>query len=271
MSNNYSPNKNLGEKTSKALGCYQANGSVLDRNTGSVTRTSIFDPVLCEVAYSWFCPPGGKILDPFAGGSVRGIVANKLGYEYTGIDLRNEQIESNIEQAKEIIPGNIPNWLVGDSSKIVDELDDSFDFIFSCPPYGDLEIYSDSLDDLSNMDYGDFKRVYFDIVKSSVSKLADDSFAVFVVGDFRDKDGNYRNFVSHTIEAFLESGCHLYNDVILLTAIGSLPIRAGAQFKSSRKLGKAHQNVLVFTKGNAKDAAKKLGEVNIRDIAYDEA
>jgi hypothetical protein len=31
--------------------------------------------VLCEIAYRWFSPPGGLILDPFAGGSVRGIVA----------------------------------------------------------------------------------------------------------------------------------------------------------------------------------------------------
>lgn len=37
--------------------------------------TSIFDPVLCELAYRWFTPADGSILDPFAGGSVRGIVA----------------------------------------------------------------------------------------------------------------------------------------------------------------------------------------------------
>ena len=37
--------------------------------------TSVFDPVLCEVAYRWFSPPGGHVLDPFAGGSVRGILA----------------------------------------------------------------------------------------------------------------------------------------------------------------------------------------------------
>ena len=37
--------------------------------------TSIFDPVLCEIAYRWFCPEGATVLDPFAGGSVRGIVA----------------------------------------------------------------------------------------------------------------------------------------------------------------------------------------------------
>lgn len=35
---------------------------------------------------------GGTILDPFAGGSVRGIVANFLGFNYTGLELRPEQV-----------------------------------------------------------------------------------------------------------------------------------------------------------------------------------
>lgn len=30
--------------------------------------TSVFDPVLCELAYRWFSPRGGLVLDPFAGG-----------------------------------------------------------------------------------------------------------------------------------------------------------------------------------------------------------
>jgi hypothetical protein len=47
---------------------------------------SIFDPVLCELLYKWFCTNGGSVLDPFAGGSVRGVVGI-LGYPY-GIDLR---------------------------------------------------------------------------------------------------------------------------------------------------------------------------------------
>jgi hypothetical protein len=51
------------------------------REVGLVSEsgTSIFDPVLCELAYAWFSPPGGIVLDPFAGGSVRGMVASKLG------------------------------------------------------------------------------------------------------------------------------------------------------------------------------------------------
>lgn len=30
--------------------------------------TSIFDPVVCELMYKWFCAENGCILDPFAGG-----------------------------------------------------------------------------------------------------------------------------------------------------------------------------------------------------------
>jgi len=47
-----------------------------NKNAGNIqsqTGTSIFDPVLCELMYSWFCPEGGQIVDPFAGGSVRGL------------------------------------------------------------------------------------------------------------------------------------------------------------------------------------------------------
>ncbi|MFT7593218.1 MAG: hypothetical protein ACI8R4_000531 [Paracoccaceae bacterium] len=41
-------------------------------DAATASGTSIFDPVLCEIAYRWFCPQGGTVLDPFAGGSVRG-------------------------------------------------------------------------------------------------------------------------------------------------------------------------------------------------------
>ena len=61
--------------------------------------TSVFDPVLCELVYRWFNVPNGTIIDPFAGGSVRGIVAAKLGMQYYGVDLRKEQIEANFNNA----------------------------------------------------------------------------------------------------------------------------------------------------------------------------
>ena len=68
--------------------------------------TSIFDPVLCELAYRWFCPAGGTVLDPFAGGSVRGVVASKVGLKYIGVELREEQVEANRVQGDKICAGD---------------------------------------------------------------------------------------------------------------------------------------------------------------------
>jgi 1-aminocyclopropane-1-carboxylate deaminase/D-cysteine desulfhydrase-like pyridoxal-dependent ACC family enzyme len=77
----------------------------------SFRGTSVFDPVLCELAYRWFSPPGGRVLDPFAGGSVRGIVAACLGREYVGIELREEQVRANEAQREEILSGAPPPQL----------------------------------------------------------------------------------------------------------------------------------------------------------------
>lgn len=425
---------------------------------GSVQQsgTSIFDPVLCEVAYRWFCPPGGVVLDPFAGGSVRGIVAGMLGRSYVGIDLREEQIAANriqwdrikgdanepvevkvsaksmrqmfrpcdpvfirdvchasccesstsdsgtlitihpseqdriieiggkvedgllvprdgerkcsfktdenlcglhgtgdkpfgciaspftlnshntlivrnryrmlkchkaegaievykahpeslkivlgedvaavvtehfdqgggdivvevdpatvsmirendqIKKGKHTGDGSV-RWICGDSRNTESLLDDDTraDFVFTCPPYADLEVYSDDPRDISTMSYDDFTEAYREIIKLSCDRLKPDRFACIVVGDVRDKAGNYRNFVGDTISAFLDAGLSLYNDAILVTALGSLPIRAGRQFMAGRKLGKTHQNVLVFLKGDAKKATEAIGEVEAGEV-----
>ena len=215
--------------------------------------TSIFDPVLCELMYRWFCPAGGQIVDPFAGGSVRGIVAGLLGYKYWGCDLRQEQIDANEEQ-RAIAQDAAIAWVCGDALDCVPQAPRA-DFVFSCPPYGDLERYSDDPKDLSTMEYHTFIANYKRIILRCYQQLKDDRLACFVVGDFRDKrTGNYRGFVADTINAFREVGFGLYNDAILITAVGSLPVRVSGQFDAGRKLGKTHQNVLVFAKGNPKKA-----------------
>lgn len=226
--------------------------------------TSVFDPVLCEVAYTWFCPAGGTVLDPFAGGSVRGIVASKLGRQYVGHELRAEQVEANRQQAEEICIDDelSPVWVVGDSRNIARTCHDvRADLVFTCPPYADLEVYSDDPSDISTLGYPEFLEAYREIIARSCELLKPDSFAVCVVGEVRGKDGNYYDFVGDTVEAFQDAGLHYYNEAILVTAVGSLPIRAGRQFSASRKLGKTHQNVLVFVKGDGKKAAVRCGEI----------
>lgn len=402
-------------------------------------NTSIFDPVLTELAYRWWSPRGGLVLDPFAGGSVRGIVASILGRRYWGCDLRADQIAANEEQADEILgatvpitvsaamlrqrfqvcePGYIrstckgrccesadglkvtvhpseaakyrekgaeirdgffvadengrcpfkteeglcgthedkplgcrfspftlnkndvlivrnryrclgcysgegavpayrahrwslaeivgekeadridahleaggddlvveiparihavlrdndaakgtavgastrPVWVAGDSAERLADAPEA-DFVFSCPPYGDLEVYSDDPADLSNMEWDRFREAYRDIVRKSVEALRPDSFAAFVVGDFRDPKGRYRNFPAETISAFLDAGASLYNEAVLVNMVASASMRVNRQFSASRKLAKTHQNVLVFVKGDGRRAADKLGEI----------
>jgi hypothetical protein len=216
--------------------------------------TSVFDPVLCELAYRWWAGHG-QVVDPFAGGSVRGIVAAQLGLDYWGCDLRAEQIEANRLQAAEICTGKMPTWVVGDSMVTLDDAP-AADFVFSCPPYGDLEVYSDDPADLSNMEWHTFLAAYRRIILRAVRRLKEDRFACFVVGDFRDSKGFYRNFVSETIGAFEACGARLYNEAILATPVGSACMRVTKQFTVSRKMAKTHQNVLVFCKGDPKRAAE---------------
>lgn len=212
--------------------------------------TSIFDPALTELMYKWFCPEEGKILDPFAGGSVRGIVANYLGYKYLGIELRDEQVQANTENCLEILKlDNQPKYLCGDSNIILDTIDDKFDMMFTCPPYFDLEVYSDLEDDLSNTSWDKFNSIYDSIIEKATTKIKDDGFCVIVVGDIRDKKtGFYRDFITTTKQAFYKAGWGLYNEAILLeTGLNTAGMRA-KRYMKSKKLVKIHQNILVFKK-----------------------
>lgn len=439
-------------------------GSRLLRYTES--GASIFDPVVCELTYRWFSGPGDRVLDPFAGGSVRGLIASLLGRKYHGIELRSEQVEANYKQSELLLPradaetvsvrvsaamlrqefhgcepdyirdvchgrccrsessatGNgilvtihpseeaaieasggvvvdgllqptegerkcpfqhdeglcglhgseakpfgciaspftlnkngtlivrnryrtlscfkdlredgtqlpayiafrasldlifgqekaqeisdhleqgggdlimempqesyrklvdndaikasvkgqesvpvgvdmSPEWVIGDSLEVLPTLEDeSFDLIFSCPPYADLEVYSDDPADISNMPYEEFLEAYRGIISAAASKLSNNRFAVWVVGEVRDSKGNYRGLVPDTVRAFQDAGMHLYNEAILLTSIGSAAFSAAGAFEGSRKLKKSHQQVLVFVKGDAKIATANCGPVTV--------
>ena len=423
-------------------------------NDWDAEGTSIFDPVLCEVAYRWFCPPHGLIIDPFAGGSVRGIVAGYLGYKYTGIDLSGDQLKANRTQwdrirermerpeddatirisAKSLkqlftpcspdfirdvchahccesskkgtlitihpteekriteLGGVVEDGLLVSKNKVnkcsfkddcdlctlhgspdkpfgcvvspftitknntlivrnryrmlkcfkgpgaqpayqahrlslvslfgeemtsdiirrVEDGEDGFsvetkqgtidklkrndaikkgangksggvewiegnsetyklakesaDLIFSCPPYFDLEKYSDDKKDLSNMTWPGFLKSLQTIAQNCFLWLKPNRFAAFVIGDIRDKKtGHYRRFVAEFTQIMNRAGLSLYNEAILINSLGSLPLRAGRVFKASRKLGKTHQNILIFVKGSWQEAVEACGEIEIEE------
>jgi hypothetical protein len=222
---------------------------------------SIFDPVLCELVYQWFCPPRGAILDPFAGGSVRGLVAVLLGYDYTGVEIRAEQIAANEEQAAEMLVA--PRWIHGDSTRLDDVLPAgaSYDMVWSCPPYYDLEEYDGGKGDGSgHATYGEFIRWYEDVFAQAAGRLRDNRMLAVLVGDIRDDAGVIRGFVPDNVAVMKRLGLHFYNEAVLLTAVGSMPIRVTRQFRGGRKLCRGHQTLLVFYKGNASNMSRRLRE-----------
>lgn len=185
-----------------------------------------------------------------------------LGNEYTGVDLRERQIEANNENFDSLnwkidLSGNLlkkPNWICGDSSDIDSLVSGEFDFLLTCPPYADLEVYSDDERDISNMNYTDFIKTLGDIVRKSTAMLKENAYAAIVVGEVRDKKtGYYRDFVGDTVKAFEIAGLKYYNSMVLVEAGVTAPMRANRQFSASRKVVKTHQNVLIFVKGSEKN------------------
>lgn len=245
----------------------------------NLNGTSIFDPCLCETLLYWFSPRGGKIIDPFAGGSVRGLVSSYMGREYYGCDLRKQQIDENVNnynalKACKDFFGEIlqmPHWYCGDSLHI-DEIieEDGFDCLLTCPPYADLEVYSDDPADLSTMPYDKFVEVYNQIFEKTIQKLKENTFVCVVVGEVRDPKGYYRNFCGDTIAACEKAGAKYYNEIILVQPVSTGVMRCRRQFDPSRKVVNIHQKVLVFCKGDARSAAADFEKYDFPEFEYSE-
>jgi hypothetical protein len=158
-----------------------------------------------------------------------------------------------------------PDWIVGDAVQLDELLPDGqlYDLVFTCPPYMDLERYSSDERDLSTMADEEFFAAWGAILRQSAARLRDDRFLVVVLGEVRARSGSgaYRGLIPETIRLAAEAGLQHYNEAVLVTAVGSLPIRAGRLFQGTRKLGKTHQNVLMFLKGDVRRAVEAIGEV----------
>ena len=214
---------------------------------------SLFDPVLAEVLCKWFTPSeGSKIFDPFAGDTQKGLVFATCGHTFRGVELRQEQVDVN----ERIIEGRGLDvaYICDDGRNVAKHIEaDSQDLLFSCPPYYDVEVYSDLPNDASNQcTYEEFLQILRDAFNSAVACLRNNRFAVVVVGDVRDKrTGCYYDFVGDVKRIFKDAGMPLYNEVVLIESGASTALRV-ANCMKTRKMVKCHQNVLVFYKGDTR-------------------
>ncbi len=146
---------------------------------------SLLDPVLSEIIVKYFMPDekhGVNCFDAFAGDSVFGYVASTLKKKFTGIELREEQAEFNNSRIREIDTESI--YICDDGRNVRRHIQDSSqDLFFSCPPYFDLEVYSNNENDASNKKtFEDFYTILDRAFSEAIQCLKNDRFAVIVVG-----------------------------------------------------------------------------------------
>jgi hypothetical protein len=98
------------------------------------------------------------------------------------------------------------------------------------------------------MSYNDFIFSFESIMRKACKLLKVGGMAIVVVGEVRDKKGNYYGFVPDTVKLMQRcDGMCYYNEAILATSLASAALRAGGNMKSG-KLVKVHQNILMFKK-----------------------
>ena len=189
-----------------------------------------------------------------------------------GIDLREEQVKSNFENAQEIGIGSDSLKWICDNSLNVDKYaeDKQYDMLFTCPPYYDLEVYRDNPEDISNMEYQEFVKTYSEILIKSAKKVKDNRFAAVVISDVRDKKGFYRDLTGLTKAAMEKNGFYFYNEIIILNTVGSGAWRCRGNMRN-RKVVRIHQNLLVFYKDDPREIKIVFPELKAEDEKMEEA
>ena len=107
---------------------------------GIAPKVSVFQPSLARWILKTYTPKSKTVLDPFSGFSGRMLGATSLGLSYTGSDIRSDVIVESF---------NIVNFLklkgvTLNVSSIEDlHIEEKYDVLLTCPPYGNKEIWFD--------------------------------------------------------------------------------------------------------------------------------
>lgn len=208
---------------------------------------SVFPAPLMEmILVRYGGPVGSKILDAFAGGPPRGLVSAIMGHQYTGFEIRQEQIDENEALLKRLkLKG--AKYVKSDGRFLVlDSMDEQFDCAITCPPYFDLEVYSDQTDDVSNLgSYSEFNASMWLCAHAHREKIKPGGFVCIIVGLFRDKRGELVDFPSDTVNNFRDAGFLYWQHIILSKNFASAAVRASNAWKG-QKLVPRHENLLIF-------------------------
>ena len=215
-----SERKKLREKFNGCLGrrkniftLNQEDNAIMTQINDGISR---YDELKCLLLYEWFNDKKGSVIDPFAGGCTRGVVANMHGAEYVGIDIRQEQIDANYEQYQE----DSCTWICGDSRNLKELVQGAkFQHCQTSPPFPFVEHYSELEGDLSNLrpHLSYFQNAYKKIFMQVYDVLERGSLCVVDIGDGRNSQGYYYLFPEWQALMMEEIGFRCINKIASIT------------------------------------------------------
>jgi len=205
-------------------------------NTSSRAEYSHFPQEVASICYELFLRDATSIFDPFAGWGERGAFAKTFNKNYVGFDINPVAIESALN-------------LYGVQNTLADSADDDipeFDGLITCPPYWNLESYSDSGIDAIQT-WGKFLFEYRRIIERCYLSAKSGTNFCFMVGDWRDS-GKYYDFTHQTRAALYSCGAVPVDELCVSRKLVS---KIKVMIPQAVRLGytvKVHETLLVFRK-----------------------
>jgi DNA modification methylase len=205
-------------------------------NVSSRAEHSHFPDEAGDVACELFLRGCSLVFDPFAGWGERHNACRKHGLNYVGYDINPEAIE----YARKTY--SVENTLANSMHDAVP----AFDGLFTCPPYWNLEWYSDRGIE-NHKTFPEFVDSLRQIFCHAFYAAKPGARFVVVVGDWRAKHVYY-DLAFHVHKIFTDLGARPVDEVILSRkTISKIKI----MIPQALRLGytvKVHEKMLVFKK-----------------------
>ena len=178
---------------------------------------SMFPKQILDQLLDFYTEQGDWFFDPFAGHNSRMEPSFLKGRNYVGYDISHDFMEFNRQVRDKMLknnPKNIQLVLKEQDSRTIDEPDNSMDFVFSSPPYWNIEWYGDEPEQLGKQTYENFMKDITEIYAHCFRVLKPGKFCIININDFR-KDGVYYSYHVDTINALKSVGFKQYDMVIM--------------------------------------------------------
>lgn len=221
-----------------------------------VQKMSEFNPALAENIVRYWSLPGARVVDPFSGRATRSVVTSKLGRKYYGYDISPSTHKRVVEHCEKV--GVDATHYLADGTLLEHTPNEFADFIYTCPPYFNIEKYEKVDGQLSEINNYDSFISKIDVCAENCYRVAKPgTFCVWVVADFRHKS-HLVDFHGDVKRAFTKAG-YDYHDIIILENISPFAAFKLYQCACLRYTPKTHEYIMVF---------RKPGEYEIPDYCY---